>query len=148
TLTPYPVPLPPAEEQSYIGAEVERRLSIVAEVEAQVDVDVKRAARLRQSILKRAFEGKLVAQDPTDEQASVLLDRIRAQREQHETESDEREAGKPRRRLVAGKRTEPKGIYFSRGALASYIVRALSDSPDFGRTQLEKMLYLTQAHLD
>jgi type I restriction enzyme S subunit len=39
-----------------------------------------RAARLRQSILKWAFEGRLVDQDPTDEPASVLLERIRAER--------------------------------------------------------------------
>ncbi len=39
-----------------------------------------RATRLRQSILKRAFEGKLVPQDPNDEPASVLLARIRAAR--------------------------------------------------------------------
>ena len=39
-----------------------------------------RAARLRQAILKKAFEGKLVPQDPNDEPASVLLERIRAAR--------------------------------------------------------------------
>ncbi len=39
-----------------------------------------RAARLRQSILKRVFEGKLVPQDPHDEPSSVLLERIRSQR--------------------------------------------------------------------
>ena len=39
-----------------------------------------RAARLRQSILKRAFEGKLVPQDPKDEPASTLLERLRASR--------------------------------------------------------------------
>jgi type I restriction enzyme S subunit len=38
------------------------------------------SARLRQAILKKAFEGKLVLQDPNDEPASVLLERIRAAR--------------------------------------------------------------------
>jgi type I restriction enzyme S subunit len=40
-----------------------------------------RAASLRQSILKCALEGRFVPQDPADEPASVLLDRIRAERE-------------------------------------------------------------------
>jgi type I restriction enzyme S subunit len=73
-------PLPPEAEQSKIVAEVELRFSNIAAAQAQVDANLKRAARLRQSILKRTFEGKLVPQDPTDEPAKKLLDRIRQER--------------------------------------------------------------------
>lgn len=76
-----PVPLPPVGEQQRIVAEVERRLSVVDELQIQVEINLKRAERLRQAILKRAFEGKLVPQEPDDEPASVLLERIRAERE-------------------------------------------------------------------
>ncbi len=75
------VPLPPLAEQRRIVAEVERRLSVIQQAEAAVDASLQRAERLRQSILKRAFSGELVPQDPDDEPASVLLERIRAQRE-------------------------------------------------------------------
>ena len=74
-------PLPPLIEQQRILAEVERRFSIIDELEATIVTNLKRADRLRQAILKRAFEGKLVPQDPTDEPASALLDRIRLERE-------------------------------------------------------------------
>jgi type I restriction enzyme S subunit len=75
-----PFPLPPLAEQHRIVAEVERRLSVVDELEATVEKNLARCARLRQSILKMAFEGRLVPQDPNDEPASVLLDRIREER--------------------------------------------------------------------
>jgi type I restriction enzyme S subunit len=75
------VPVPPLDEQRVIVAEVEHRLAISDRTAAEIDAQIARAARLRQAILRRAFEGKLVPQDPADEPASVLLDRIRRERD-------------------------------------------------------------------
>ncbi|MBI5963092.1 MAG: restriction endonuclease subunit S [Chloroflexi bacterium] len=55
----FPIPLPPLDEQRRIVAEVERRLSVVGEVESAVEVGLVRAGRLRQSVLRSAFEGRL-----------------------------------------------------------------------------------------
>ena len=54
------VPLPPLAEQTRIVAEVERRLSVVEELESVVSANLQRATRLRQSILQKAFTGELV----------------------------------------------------------------------------------------
>jgi type I restriction enzyme S subunit len=53
------IPLPPLDEQLRIVEEVDRRLSLIHEVEAQVDANLQRAERLRQSILAQAFSGRL-----------------------------------------------------------------------------------------
>lgn len=53
------LPIPPLAEQTRIVAEVERRLSVVEELEAVVSANLQRAARLRQSILQKAFTGNL-----------------------------------------------------------------------------------------
>lgn len=74
------VPLAPLTEQAIIVSEVERRLSIIDDMEASLVAEVRRAESLRQSILHRAFTGRLVPQDPTDEPASELLKRIHAER--------------------------------------------------------------------
>ncbi len=73
-------PLPPISEQHRIVDAIESKLSVIDAVEHEVEVKLYRADRLRQAILKCAFEGKLVQQDPNDEPASVLLERIRAER--------------------------------------------------------------------
>ncbi len=71
------IPICTLDEQTQIVSEVERRLSIADEVEQQININLKRAERLRQSILKKAFSGRLVPQDPDDEPASVLLEKIK-----------------------------------------------------------------------
>lgn len=81
------LPLPPLPEQHKIVEEIERHFSIADGVEAAVDQSLKQAERLRQSILKRAFEGKLVPQDPTDEPAEKLLERIKSERTKQANES-------------------------------------------------------------
>ena len=72
------VPLPPLTEQHRIVAEVDRLLSTADETEQTLRAQLARAARLRQAVLKHAFEGKLVPQDPNDEPATALLARLRA----------------------------------------------------------------------
>lgn len=82
-----PIAIAPLIEQEQIVGEVERRLSVADEIEKTVDASLQRAERLRQSILKKAFAGELVAQDPTDEPAERLLERIRAERDMKNTSS-------------------------------------------------------------
>jgi type I restriction enzyme S subunit len=52
-----PVPVPPAAEQVRIVAEVDRRLSVIKQLEIGIEAQLRRAFRLRQSILQRAFSG-------------------------------------------------------------------------------------------
>ena len=78
---PLPFPICSIEEQHEVARILEETLTLVDAMEAAIGTELPKAAALRQSILKKAFAGQLVPQDPHDEPASVLLDRIRAERE-------------------------------------------------------------------
>ena len=84
------VPIPSLTEQEQIVSELERYLSVADSAEATLDAELKRAERLRQSILKHAFSGKLVPQDPNDEPASVLLEKIREEKEPQQPKQPKR----------------------------------------------------------
>lgn len=96
------IPLPPKQEANYIAEEVERRLSVVDKLEATVEENLKQAASLRQSILKQAFSGELVPQDPDDEPAGVLLARIREERQAAKQKAGKRSVGARRKALAGG----------------------------------------------
>ena len=73
----FPVPLPPKDEIHEIVDRVEQALSKADAVEATLDAQSRAAKALKQAVLKTAFEGKLVPQNPNDEPASELLKRIK-----------------------------------------------------------------------
>ena len=87
-----PVPVPSTGEQSEIVRLFEAQMSIIENLEATIEAELQKSEALRQSILKKAFSGKLVAQDPNDEPASVLLERIRAEKNAQNTEGKKTKA--------------------------------------------------------
>jgi type I restriction enzyme S subunit len=91
-----PVPLPPIEKQHSIVIDLEQQLSIIDAMAAEIPRALQRSAALRRSILEQAFSGKLAPQDPSDEPASVLLERIQAERAAAEPAAGRR----PRRRAT------------------------------------------------
>lgn len=76
-----PVPLCSLSEQQKIIEEIDSKMTVISVLENTIEENLQKAEILRQSILKKAFSGELVRSDPNDEPASVLLKRIRAERE-------------------------------------------------------------------
>ena len=78
-----PVPFCQTDEQMQIVEILESKLSEVDQLELTIATSLQQSEALRQSILKKAFSGQLVPQDPQDEPASVLLARIKMELMQH-----------------------------------------------------------------
>ena len=75
-------PLPPLEEQSRIAAKIAQLFALLRKVESSTQQYAKLQTLLKSKVLDLAMRGKLVKQDPSDEPASVLLEKIKAEKEQ------------------------------------------------------------------
>jgi type I restriction enzyme S subunit len=75
-----PVPIPNADELATILDRFEQMDSLVLNLRNAIRMEAGKSASLRQAVLRAAFSGALVSQDPTDEPASILLERIAAER--------------------------------------------------------------------
>ena len=82
TLENLVVPLCSLQEQRVLVAQLKAVLAAIEQNEQEIDSALERAELLRQAILKKAFAGQLVAQNPHDEPAAVLLDRIKVEKKQ------------------------------------------------------------------
>jgi restriction endonuclease S subunit len=94
-----PIPLCTVFEQEKIIEELDRKSTLISEVERTIEFNFQKIEVLRQSILKKAFSGQLVPQDLNDEPASILLEHIRTEREQQKpkfTKSPSRRSGTKR----------------------------------------------------
>lgn len=80
------LPLLPFGEQEIFAEIVDDQLSVIEHLEVEIESNLKNAQVLRQAILRHAFTGKLVPQDPTDEPATELLKRIAAERDARKRE--------------------------------------------------------------
>lgn len=79
-LSALPVPVIPIDEQQILWRELSLQMAKVDAIDEQLQRQANNLSTLTQSILAKAFRGELVPQDSNDEPASVLLDRIRAER--------------------------------------------------------------------
>jgi len=94
-------PISGYEEGKLVLEKLGAQLSVVDHMEADVETQLKKSEALRQSILKKAFAGQLVPQDPTDEPAATLLERIKVEKTATAAKVTNAKAGPKKRRKKA-----------------------------------------------
>lgn len=100
-LANFPIPVPPLDEQDEIVRRIETALSGIDRIAAEAEKALKLTVRLDERILAKAFAGELVRQDPNDEPASLLLDRIR------EVRANAPKKTRPRRTKATAMKKDP-----------------------------------------
>ena len=94
------IPLCSANEQRLVFKQIAKDLSVIDALDREVKDQLSTAEVLRRAILVRAFSGQLLPQDPNDESASVLLDRIKAERQQIMNRAMPRKTGRRKKTKV------------------------------------------------
>lgn len=98
--------VPPKEEQNEIVDVLESRFTLVENLEKSINDSLGKTLVFRHSILKKAFEGKLVEQNPSNESAQVLLQKIKIEKEKYLQSKIKLEKLKPKKkRLMETKKT-------------------------------------------
>jgi type I restriction enzyme S subunit len=130
-LETYPVPLAPLYDQYRIVAEIEKQFTRLDAAVAALQRAKANLARYKAAVLKAAVEGRLVAQDPHDEPATVLLERILAERRaQWEAANPKKRYVEPKRPEVAGLPELPEGwVWATVESLAAPKKNAISSGP-------------------
>jgi len=105
-----PVPVAPLQEQIVIESKVENCLGVRQNLFEFTQDGLVELDKLNQSILAKAFRGELVPQDPNDEPASVLLERIRAEREKLDTKKKAKGKTEKKSRKAKPEATEPEQL--------------------------------------
>ncbi|MDY6953170.1 MAG: restriction endonuclease subunit S [Thermodesulfobacteriota bacterium] len=106
TIKSLPIPLPPISEQQEIVLRVEALFQIADRIQARYEKAKVHIDKLTQSILAKAFRGELVPQDPNDDPASKLLERIRAEREAIQAKTHARRRPRTGQKRTRGKKGE------------------------------------------
>lgn len=149
------IPIPTLKEQHQIVSDIESRLSVCDNVEESIKESLEKAQALRQSILKKAFEGKLLSEeeialckaDKDYEPASILLEKIRAEKLAKETITK-----KPKKKTTKKKPPAPQKISTDiQAGVISKVIQLHKDNPKYldnlTHVKCEKISHLVEYHL-